>query len=374
MAIIYPLTPPSTPGPKILKLTANNAVGLVVSPFTWSSQVQQWPAEHWEMDVQLPEMAQSAAAPWVAFLTALRGQYGTCEVSDQSYGGARGVATGTPQINGSQSTQAVLLNTKGWTPNTAGILKAGDLLQLGANPNLLLYSEQFDNSAWNKNGGSVAVTVTPNAATDPNGGNSADQISFGTTGSAAWSQIQQDIANLITPGVPFVFSVYLRASAPSSAIALFLKDTSNVVIATDKGCSVTSVWQRFFIAGVAPYNAAAGVRVGIYSPPNTAAHAIYAWGAQLEVGSSASAYWSQAGTVLTPATAHLHMVLADAASDSSGAAMLDIFPRLREPMTDGQPINLVSPVGTFRLAQNKRDWSIGVGKIYSISFSLVEAL
>ena len=206
MAVTYPLTPPAAPGPKSFSGAANNAVGLAVSPFTWSSQAQQWQGEHWEWSFQMPAMSQATALAWVAFLTAMRGQYGTCLLKDPTYDGPTGIATGTPLVNGAQAAQAIVLNTDGWTANKTGILKAGDYIQL------------------------------------------------------------------------------------------------------------------------------------------------------------------------TGASKHLHMVVQDANSDSGGHAALDIFPRLRESVADNQAIVLVNPVGTFRLAGNKRNWSVNEALNYGISFDVVEAL
>ena len=51
----------------------------------------------------------------------------------------------------------------------------------------------------------------------------------------------------------------------------------------------------------------------------------------------------------------LYKVLTDADSDSSGNATFDIFPTLREGVTDSQPLTIQNCMGTFRLAQNDRE-------------------
>jgi hypothetical protein len=70
----------------------------------------------------------------------------------------------------------------------------------------------------------------------------------------------------------------------------------------------------------------------------------------------------------------LHKVLTDANSNSSGAALLDIFPRLRTDTADNTAITVTATKGTFRLANNQRKWSVNNANIYTISFELVEAL
>ena len=70
----------------------------------------------------------------------------------------------------------------------------------------------------------------------------------------------------------------------------------------------------------------------------------------------------------------LHMNLDTANSDSSGNASLNIWPRIREAPNDGDPVILHNPRGLFRLADNKRTYSLAVTKLYGISISLTEAL
>ena len=76
----------------------------------------------------------------------------------------------------------------------------------------------------------------------------------------------------------------------------------------------------------------------------------------------------------TGAQKRLYKVLTDANSDSSGFATLDIFPRLREGVSDNQPITLTNCQGTFRLTENTRQWSVDEAEIYGIDFKVEEAI
>jgi hypothetical protein len=76
----------------------------------------------------------------------------------------------------------------------------------------------------------------------------------------------------------------------------------------------------------------------------------------------------------TGATTRLYKVLVDVNSDSSGNAMLDIFPRLREALSDAAAITLTNPKGTFRLTTNAQQWSVNVARIYGLNFAAQEAL
>lgn len=206
MAITFPLSAPASPQPNALKMRAKNIVGAVSSPFTQQTQIVEFPGEWWELQVAFPPMKRANAEAWVTFLISLRGLSGTFLYGDPSYPGPAGVATGTPLVNATNAAGNKTLVTKGWTPSITGILKAGDLLQIGS----------------------------------------------GTT-------------------------------------------------------------QR------------------------------------------------------------LYKVLKDVNSDGSGNATLDIFPRLREQLSDGASITLTSPKGCFRLSSNQREWDTDVARFVGLSFDAVEA-
>jgi hypothetical protein len=70
----------------------------------------------------------------------------------------------------------------------------------------------------------------------------------------------------------------------------------------------------------------------------------------------------------------LYRVLTNASSDSSGHATLDIYPVLREGVSDAQPITLTNTAGTFRLLSNDRTWSVDNARIYGIDLKCEEAL
>lgn len=70
----------------------------------------------------------------------------------------------------------------------------------------------------------------------------------------------------------------------------------------------------------------------------------------------------------------LYKVLTDADSDSSGNATFDIFPVLREGVSDNQPITTSNCMGTFRLAENQRVRSADYMRIYGLDFKAEEAI
>jgi len=138
MAITYPLALPTHTGIQSVNLRANDIVGMNMSPFSASQQVYKYTGQFWEADISLPPMKRADAEYWITFLMKLNGAYGTFLLGDPSANTARGVATGSPLVNGASQTGYELI-TDGWTPDTTGILKAGDYIQLGTGSDSRLY-------------------------------------------------------------------------------------------------------------------------------------------------------------------------------------------------------------------------------------------
>jgi hypothetical protein len=68
----------------------------------------------------------------------------------------------------------------------------------------------------------------------------------------------------------------------------------------------------------------------------------------------------------------LHMAVAEADSDSSGNAIVQVWPSLRETPADGTAINLIKPIGVFRLASNQRQWHTTVDRLSQLSLKAME--
>lgn len=127
----YPISFLSHTGVRSVELRATNAVIYEMSPFTFAGQAQASSGQMWQADVTLPPMKREDAEKWIAWLVSLRGQFGTFNMGDPSAATPRGVATGTPRVNGASQTGEDL-NIDGCTANVTGWLKAGDYIQLGA--------------------------------------------------------------------------------------------------------------------------------------------------------------------------------------------------------------------------------------------------
>jgi len=131
MAITYPLSLPATNSVSDITLTAINAVAYSRSPFTFTGQAHAYAGEMWSADITLKAMREADAEKWSAWLTALRGQFGTFLLGNPFRNSPRGTATAATII-GSAGARSV-------TVTKTGTLLAGDYFQLGTTTQARLY-------------------------------------------------------------------------------------------------------------------------------------------------------------------------------------------------------------------------------------------
>lgn len=79
-------------------------------------------------------------------------------------------------------------------------------------------------------------------------------------------------------------------------------------------------------------------------------------------------------SVLVAGLPRLHKVLRQVDADSSGTAVLDLWPALRGDIPDGTAITYTNPTGTFRLAGSTAPWSVDDAKFYGLDFVAMERL
>lgn len=167
MAISYPLSLPTNIGIANITLTAENAVAISQSPFTYSQQIIKHQGERWSASVSLPPMKRSDAEPWVSFLLSLKGQYGTFLLGDPNCKTPQGSAStvlGTPVVNGADQL-GESLDIDGLPLSVSSYLKAGDYLQLGSGTTSTLHKVLVD---VNTDGaGQATVELWPSIKTSP---------------------------------------------------------------------------------------------------------------------------------------------------------------------------------------------------------------
>lgn len=190
MATSYPVTLPTTAIRKVV-FRQRAAVARHVSPFTGQQQVFAHPFQGWEIEVELAARSRADAEASLAALLSLNGGYGTFYLGDPLFTTPRGVATGTPVIDGPSQTGNTL-NTDGWTISQTGIVKAGDWLQIGTGSTRQLVKVTADSNS--DAGGNAALEIWPRIRTA-----FADGTSIVTSSPKGVWRLREPVSWEITP-------------------------------------------------------------------------------------------------------------------------------------------------------------------------------
>lgn len=133
MPISYPL---EIPVPyRSFSLNYEVVVGVNVSPTNLRPKLYEQDGSAWTLSLSFPPvsdvMAQAVNARLLQwFYVALNGPIGTFRFGDPRLATPRGIASGAPVVH-AYSPIKDLINSRGWTPNTVGILLKGDRIQIG---------------------------------------------------------------------------------------------------------------------------------------------------------------------------------------------------------------------------------------------------
>jgi hypothetical protein len=149
--------------------------------------------------------------------------------------------------------------------------------------NLVTYSEQFDNAAWNKATNSGTLTVTANYAISPDGTQNADRIQMSiTSGVSNYSQIYQQIN--VTNNQTYTWSIWLKSLSGTPTIGWsYNGSTWNVI-------TLTNEWVRYTFTSTAN-GATVNADLILYGSIATSTSAdILAWGFQIEQSSYPTSY------------------------------------------------------------------------------------
>lgn len=171
-AISYPISIPTNKKVGPVTFRPRSIVGNSPSQFTGASQSQKHQGQWWEFDASLPPMLRADAEEWISFFLSLNGSYGRFLFGDPTGETARGIATGTPLVDGSSQT-GDQLNIKGFTPNVTGILKKGDYFSIGSGLNTRLH-KIIENDLNSDSNGDVTARIWPDIRISPTDGDALD--------------------------------------------------------------------------------------------------------------------------------------------------------------------------------------------------------
>ena len=162
--ISFPLAYPAVPYFRTVTFQPTEAIATTESPFSLATQIQRHQGQLWRAQLELPPMPRKDAAAWVAWLLAQRGGAGSFLLGQVPETVPLGQATGTPRIAGSHTRGVETISTDGWTASVAGIVKAGDLFQVGAGAAARLHQILVDASS--NSSGVASLEIWPRLRSD----------------------------------------------------------------------------------------------------------------------------------------------------------------------------------------------------------------
>jgi hypothetical protein len=315
----------------------NNRASL--SPLSGSAQTISLPGMRWGVSLDFAEQNYAERAALEGWLSRLSGQEHRAALWDLARP-SPSLLSGAPLVNGALAQFATTLNLDG---------------VIGCGANLLGYSQSMDNAVWAK----PVVTVTADAVAAPDGTMTADLITrSGSANLSLWSDFLQNVtvgagANV---GRSYTGSIWLRSQTGTVNMNLAISDV-NFNTYSGGNIALSTTWQRysFMASGGAGWNAS-GTQIGL-GMVIALNSAVYAWGAQLEVGSAMSAYnglpsltpgdWL--GLPLSAGGSQLVQVVNTTVGETLTG--VEYRPMLRGAVADNAVITINRPTANFILAQ-----------------------
>lgn len=178
-----------SPSSFMMQLKANTVT--FRSPLNGAVQTGELPGAMWLGEIRYDSLSEADRRTLHAWLSQLRGMAGRFYLWDMAHPKPRGVATGTPLVNGGSQTGATLV-TDGWTASVTNILLPGDYFSVNGELKRVV-------SATNSNGtGQATITFEPPLRASPS--DNAALTLVQPTFTAMLADDDQD-QYLVTPGL-----------------------------------------------------------------------------------------------------------------------------------------------------------------------------
>lgn len=136
-------------------IVEQNAVGETTSPFSFKRNVFVWQGQRWSMQVIFRPSGPIEGSKLEAFIASLNGTAGTFRFGDPAHSAPMGWARGLPRVESANANEQSVV-TRGWTPQVAYQLRAGDYIQLGDRLHKVLSDVHSDSN------GEATLSVWPN--------------------------------------------------------------------------------------------------------------------------------------------------------------------------------------------------------------------
>ena len=381
MTISYPLAMPVHTGIAGVSFRMVNTTALSESPFTGKQQLQAYARQRWEADITLPSMLRADAEEWTAWLSSLRGRYGTFLLGDPMGIDARGSARGSA-VNQLEWTEdlsnAVWVKSAGWTATAAG----------GG-----VFDPAGGTTAWTIQSGSAGQITQTQIATSSGTQTYRFWVRYGNMAAPTvtfYVRNTTTATNLVTATVTFsTMAVAFAGANGTGSFAYNGNGWTQVTITVTSGITVGDtltiyagstavtgltyhVWHpQYEIGGPTTYQAIAASYAPAVNGASQTGNTLAIKGASpSQIGFLMPGDYIQLGTT---ANARLFKVLTRVDTDASGNGSVDIWPNLRASPADGDPVVVNGAKGLFRLMSDESSWNTNAASVYGVSFTAMEA-
>ncbi len=192
----------------------------------------------------------------------------------------------------------------------------------GGVTNLALHSNALQtNAPWVPDSFNSSISVLGNAVAAPNSLTEGAQITLGAVSASQVAQLYQAVT---CAAAQHTFSLYLRAASSLTVYMWIYDGTTN---SAPTACAVTTSWQRFTVTHAGPAGTwrchVGNNRFGLAGTSDTPALVFFGWGAQVQLGGTATPLVPT--TTSTVTTANAQVADSWAAIEASGSPCIKVY-------------------------------------------------
>jgi hypothetical protein len=200
--------------------------------------------------------------------------------------------TGTTAYDGSGNGNHGTISGATYVNGVGAAVAQTSVIDWNKGVNEAVYSEEFDNAAWDK----LSTSVSANSATAPDGQTTADTITFTALESSA--RVQDFYAGSFG-NLNQIVSVWARVTSGTKPFR-FKCSHGGVADYFSNDLTATTEWQRFSFSQTFGAGTGTGVFYGLYNGTDLAARSLEFWGFQLQTNAATLTPYVRTGATTQP--------------------------------------------------------------------------